>query len=271
MKYLVCLLLLACQKSPTHIRGIAMTIPYTITIEDRVDRVELRKLIESTFDEIDQSCNHWNPNSAISMGHGHPILDELNAKSQEIFSLTKGRFDPSIGPVIALWKEALSQGSWINTPTRAEGPSDFDGISKGYTVDLISKRLREKGYKKFLVQWGGEAYGVGKAWKMLIPHPESSKLKDGIDVITLENQAIATSGDYIQQWNIGGKIYTHLIDPRTLYPLEVKEGAISSVTVVADTCAHADALATSGLLFSPEEFASWSQQIEGVAFWAMTR
>jgi len=271
MKFLICLLFLGCSNTPTHIRGIAMTIPYDICIEDRVNASDMEQLVHDVFKEIDESCNHWNPKSALSEGRDHHHIAKLKQLSGWLYDMSSGLFDARMGPLISEWKNALSQGKWLQNPTIIDGAADYDGIAKGYAVDLISERLQKAGCNTFLVQWGGECYGAGREWKMLIPHPESTRLADGIDVVTIKNQAIATSGDYIQQWNVNGRLYTHLVSPKTLEPLEVKNDMICSVTAVCDSCAVADGLATAGMLLSPLEFKNWSEKMEGVAFWAVTR
>lgn len=279
MKHLLAITLLlfsACGKSPTHFRGIAMTIPYDVCIAEPLSNREVKEidaLISETFDEINQSCNHWNPTSNLSLGKSDHHIKELVRLSQKVSDLSNGKFDPYLGKLISDWKNSLENGDWLKDPTPGGSPADFDGIAKGYSVDLISKRLKENGYNCFLVTWGGESFGAGKKWKIGIPNPDHPS--QILEIVEIENEAIATSGDYLQLWNVNGKIHTHIIDPETLTPREVKEGLTASQTVVAPSCAIADALATSGMFFEGDEESNWKKRVENeipnVAFWKVTR
>jgi thiamine biosynthesis lipoprotein len=88
--------------------------------------------------------------------------------------------------------------------------------------------------------------------------------------VPLSNQAIATSGDYAtDEWGNG---FFHIIHPKTCRPLQKKQGSISATTVIAPTCALADAIATTLMLFeTKEEAENWAQQIPEVKFWIFTR
>ena len=139
---------------------------------------------------------------------------------------------------------------------------DLGGVAKGYAVDLLAERLGGAGFSSIYVEWGGEIRTVGyhpegRAW-----HIALSKLS----TLDLYNQAVATSGNYLQKWTINGVTYTHVIDPYTKQPLHVTDQSIREVHVIFETCTEADAVATALMLFREgTEAQRWSQER---GFWA---
>ena len=104
---------------------------------------------------------------------------------------------------------------------------------------MIIERLSKKGYKNLYVEWGGDIgtrgnYPTGRSWQVLVNEKP----------LALKGMAIATSGCQEQLWDIENHTYTHIIDPHTLEMVEVKNGHVHKVSVLAKSCALADALAT---------------------------
>ena len=128
---------------------------------------------------------------------------------------------------------------------------DFSAIAKGYAVDEIWGLLSEAGLSDYLVEIGGEvrargARADGQAWSIGIESPDGS----GVTVaVPLRDAAIATSGDYRNYLEHEGERYSHVLDPRTGWP--VSHG-LTSVTVIASSASTADALATALLVLGPE-------------------
>ncbi len=273
-------LLCGCNRSHTLTRfeGCAMTIPYCIQVGDQLTDEQLKEIqgvILKTFSEINTIYNNWNPDSEVALLGQLPAHQSITLSDSlaaflafvdEIVLRTEGRFDPTVDRLQHAWKEHLHAGELPQQATLAplvqatgwchvhlEGKLfwkdhaltaiDLGGVAKGYTVDLIAQRLALAGYGSVYVEWGGEIRTVGR-------HPEGRPWKvgiQGLDAIDLLDSAIATSGTYIQNWTIDGISYTHIIDPRTYEPLQASP--ISSVSVIASTCAEADALATALMLF----------------------
>ena len=122
---------------------------------------------------------------------------------------------------------------------------DLSAIAKGYAVDCIAERLDAAGIEHYLVEVGGEVRARGsktaaRAWRVGIvrPVPGSAKFDD---VVELRGQSLATSGDYRNFFESGGRRYSHTIDPATGEPVE---HALASASVIAPDCMTADALAT---------------------------
>lgn len=133
------------------------------------------------------------------------------------------------------------------TKTRANVTLDLGSIAKGYGVDQVSQLLREKGYSNFLVEIGGEVFAAGvrkdrKPWRVGINRPEKDAPPTQVyRALALNEQALATSGDYRNFFEIDGVRYSHVIDPRTGNP--VTNGVVSA-SILADNCTLADGLAT---------------------------
>ena len=263
---------------------------------------EISQLIHATFEEINQSGNKWNPKSELSRLNqlkAHvkqelsPLLYRLVLETDLVVRLSQGRFDPTIEPLQQLWKKNLEQEK---TPTSEEiaqiAPSigwqqihfegglfykdndaialDLGGIAKGLCIDLLCERLRALGYTRIYVEWGGEIRTLGqhpdnRPWRVYVTQLGNENPANALKIYELSDQAIATSGDYLQNWPLPGKetTYFHIFDPKTLQPLESTYNSIASATVVADSCAFADGLATAAMLFPTiEEAENWARQIQ---------
>jgi thiamine biosynthesis lipoprotein len=184
--------------------------------------------------------------------------------------LSDGRFDPCLGQPAALW----NFGSRRRPPPTAEirryaGESlyrhleldasngracvrfhsgdvsiDVGGIAKGYAVDRAVRALRERGVTDALVNAGGDLYAMGTSengdpWRVGIRSPDDPRRLAA--TIPVSDRAIATSGDYFQYFDYGGRRFHHLLDPATGEP---RRSGLHSVTVAADSCMAADAGAT---------------------------
>lgn len=127
---------------------------------------------------------------------------------------------------------------------------DLGGIAKGYAVDRAVAALRDWGVTDALVNAGGDLYALGSSadgdpWHVGIRAPDGNGLAG---TITLQDRAVATSGDYEQFFEHAGRRYHHLLDPATAEP---RRTATHSLTVAADTCMGADAAATAAFGLAP--------------------
>lgn len=286
MKYLTALLLLlsACQNAPVEFKGVAMTIPYRVVVETTQKREKVEKVIATCFATVDAHYNNWNPHSEISLlstlplHQKHPVspgLYHLLLLAQKIHLLSGKRFDPTVAPLAKAWKERqvissetigfehlhLEDGTCL---LDEKVTIDLGGIAKGYGVDLLVESLQKEGFEHIYVEWGGEIRTLGS-------HPAARPwliAVRGMGTLSLQSGSLATSGNYFQVWEKEGELYTHIIDPRTRKPLPVQAQSIASVTVLAPTCAEADALATALMLFeSVEEAMQWVATLENVQCW----
>lgn len=308
---LAVILLWSCSSiSPSQITilsGVAMTIPYKLTVGRTLSLQEKEKLLSQLngwFEEVNRTFNDYNPQSELSLinradaGRWIPLsprLEQLLTVADRLVKATEGRFDPTILPLKTLWKQNLSRQSvpaqeeidlvkiavgWDKILLKPgylykEHPKvqmDLGGIAKGYCVDMIVENCLAQGFSDLLFDWGGEirAAGVhptGRQWKIFISHMGSHEPSQAIATLDLNNQAIATSGDYCQSWSVSDSAgrqrrYTHIIDAATGRALEVTDSSIAAVSVLADNCTHADAFATALMLFpTADEASRWAEKI----------
>ena len=200
--------------------------------------------------------------------------------AQAIYRLSDGAWDGTVNPLVDLWGFGR-EGSKNRIPAKQEILAllsnigfdnivipeagflqkkhasvtlDLSSIAKGYGVDQVADTIRKEGFQNYLVEIGGEVFASGtskngKFWRIGINRPQTDAAFDDVyKVVDLHNKAFATSGDYRNFFVVDGVRYSHIIDPRTGYPIS---NGVVSVTIIADTCTFADGLATAIMVMSP--------------------
>ena len=154
-------------------------------------------------------------------------------------------------------KVRIERGRLVKSDPRVQ--LDFNSVAKGYTVDLLAELVERFGAENYIVDIGGEirCRGVnrtGEAWRIGVETPFDGNMSDGEYLqkrIRLREGGLATSGNYRRFYlDADGRKVAHTIDPRT------GRSALSrllSVTVVAPTCAEADALGTMFLAMGADD------------------
>jgi thiamine biosynthesis lipoprotein len=259
-----------------HTFKLAGVIPAEIKVYHRVDEVE--RLFAECEEEAARCVsvfNKYDRTSELSVMNREavPRAFEISEDMRTVLGAafeanraTGGAFDVTVQPLIRLWKEAAKTGvppepSALEAVTGRIGMDkvafdrekgtvrftsaavtvDLGGVSKGYIVDRVTELLRAKGVKKGLVNIGGDMRvfgGAGDPFTVGVQDPRERGML--IDEIHMEEGAVATSGDYARYVEIGGKRYSHIIDPRSGMPVSHNP----SVTVLAGDAMTADWLAT---------------------------
>lgn len=263
------------------IQGQTMGTTYTIkaTFPHRVLKSTIDNKIAHQLELFSLNLSTYDKNSTISKFNksesGLEINEQFNdvfLKSKLIYKQTFGTWDPTITPLLSLWG-FLSPNRSSTIPTRVKillaknemgfnlirydngflrklSPHltlDFSSIAKGYGVDIIGEWLNDNSASDFLIEIGGEMLAKGNSpsgqpWKVGINIPDSaSSITDLFTVVSLKNKALATSGDYRQYFEVEGKRYSHILDPRSGFPISHN---LVSVSVIAPDCMSADAYAT---------------------------
>lgn len=202
--------------------------------------------------------------------------------AKHLYTLTEGAWDGTIKPLVNLWgfgnsesKKRIPREQEINAMLQHIGFNHIDisthrylvkrkislsldlaSIAKGYAVDQVAMLIRKNKIPNFLVEIGGEGFASGirkdgKPWRVGINVPKKdADLNQVYKVFTLQNKAFATSGDYRIFFELGGKRFSHILDPINGYP--VTNGVVS-VSILTDTCTFADGLATAIMVLGPDK------------------
>ncbi|MBI2924661.1 MAG: FAD:protein FMN transferase [Verrucomicrobia bacterium] len=252
---------------PLTFTGRAMGTTWSVKIHDEVAEPSvIDKAIADEFEWAESLTSHWRTNTDLSIFNRTATTDPLPVPwpvltlarwSAEISRATEGAFDITVGPLVRLWgfgpgprrtgppsdseiSAALPAAGWqklevLDGLLRKQHPAlevDLSSIAKGWSIDQVAQLLERRGFTDFFVEAGGELRARGR-WTIAIEHPPRA--------CTLTNEAIATSGTYRQNREAAGRVYSHLIDPRTGRPITHRT---VSVSVRHADCAHADAWAT---------------------------
>lgn len=223
------------------------------------------------LERIDGAMSPYRTDSALSRfnagARGRHTVDPdfaiVTAEALRIAALSGGAFDPSVGPDVGRYGFGPIQGDRVGSYAgfRVVGEAiekidarltlDLCGIAKGHALDLLVAAAQRFGYSHFLAEIGGEvlARGTeagGRPWRVGISDPLGRGLHDVIDT---QDLALATSGDAVNSYDVAGRRYSHIIDPRTDAPVLART---ASVSVLAPTAMTADALSTALMVMGPE-------------------
>ncbi|MNI11662.1 Thiamine biosynthesis lipoprotein ApbE precursor [compost metagenome] len=244
--------------------------------------------IDALLNNIDQKINRQlegseiyqvNENSGVSAVQVSEETFDLVAKAMEYAKRTNGMFDPAIGNLVSLWNighegahvpeseeidEAIKFCDYrkieLNEANQEiylqeKGMSiDLGSIGKGYAADKIYEYLADQGFNSAIIDLGGNVYAMGQKpgnqkWNIGIQDPDQDR-GNSIGSIKVEDKTIVTSGIYERFFIEDGKLYQHILDPRTGYPVD---NDISSVTIVTNSSTNADALSTTLFVLGIED------------------
>jgi len=285
-------LLSACTRKDIDLSftGQTMGTTYHITVVTDAGRFPdgVEDAVAELLERLDQSMSTYKPDSELNNLNRLAVGEEISISAdlwqvlqgaQHIHALTLGAFDPTVGPLVDLWgfgpedtgdkvpseaeinalmpKVDLGQlrlGSGNKVSKLAEIDLDLSAIAKGYAAQQVAALLKTQGFSNFLVEVGGELQLAGHnrkgtPWRIAIEVP--SLVPGGIEkVIAVSDIGVATSGDYRNYFERDGLRYSHTIDPRSGKPITHH---LASVTVLADTAAVADALATAFMVMGVDK------------------
>lgn len=255
---------------------------------DGPDQARFEALVAEALASVDADMSTYKADSELSqfnrLGPGSAF--EFGAQttavlrvSDAVVTASDGAFDPTVGPLVRAWGfgpderpsappnvDALRRRvGWSKleleldgahgrvTKTLAGQEIDLSAVAKGYGVDRVAEALTAAGVPHYMVEVGGEVRTAGhnpdgQAWRIGIERPDAG-VRAIEAVVALSDRALATSGDYRNYYEVDGRRVSHTIDPRTGAPIEHR---LASVSVVAPTCAEADAWATALNVLGPD-------------------
>jgi thiamine biosynthesis lipoprotein len=261
------------------------TFAHIVAVAQDSDTAE--KCVRAALDEIrkvDDLMSDYKKDSEISRVNREAFEKavqvsestyEVLQRSIEFSKMTNGAFDITVGPLVALFRNAKKSKIAPSEQQIAQAKSkvgfeklkldsenrtiqfseegmllDLGGIAKGYAIDKAIEAAQSNDAIGAMVDIGGDVrcFGLPPAGKdhWLIGLQDPNSAIEGIEggglrlVLKITNAAVATSGDYQQFVLIEGKRYSHIMDRRT----GTSAGGLSSVTIITDNATDADALAT---------------------------
>ncbi|MDF3130749.1 FAD:protein FMN transferase [Kiritimatiellaeota bacterium B1221] len=230
----------------------------------------------------------------LAEGDVFPVSErfrEVLVRSFEIYEQSNRSFDPTLGPLINLWGfgEAGEKGEgpseveiqevlnrvgmkWLElsdaglSKIESEVEINLSAIAKGYGVDRVAEVLMREGYEDIYVEIGGELLcrgvnGFEIPWRIGVQVPAMDAAQQAMQVVALEDQGLATSGDYRNYVVDDAGLRHHILDPRTGRPAK---HTLASVSVLAEDCMTADAVATALFVMGTEEGMAWVEAQEGL-------
>lgn len=256
---------------------------------------EMKNKIDKLLVEINQLMSTYIPDSELSrlnqapQNVAFPISEATQYVIQEaidLHKLSKGMLDITVGPLVNQWGFGPSAKA-IKIPTKEQiietmtyvgidkfslengqivkqHPKvyiDLSTIAKGYGVDEVAELLLSEGFSNHLVEIGGEMRLSGKkmndeSWLVAIEKPLSGQ-RSIQRIVNVGDNAIATSGDYRNYFEEDSVRYSHLINPKTGYPIQHK---LVAVTVVAPKSIRADGLATALMVMGTQAGRALAEQ-----------
>jgi thiamine biosynthesis lipoprotein len=251
-------------------------VQLTIVDADRERARTAAGRVLSEFDRMHRELHAWKSgelvalNQAIARGDANirttPEIAALIVQAQGLAASSGNLFNPAIGRLVALWsfhrdkpggpvpdardirrlvaaRPRMSDLTVRNGEVTSANPVvqlDFGGYAKGYALDRAAEILRAEGISNALVNVGGNALALGRhrgrPWRVGLDSPRGPGLLATLDLN--DGDAVGTSGDYRRYYEIDGKRYSHIIDPRTGYPV----AGVESVTVLVSGGEGAGAL-----------------------------
>ena len=242
---------------------------------------------QKVIGEIETVCNIFNPESELSRLNRtafekefgcSPLLWEMLCAADHYCKFSSGAYDPTVKPLMQLWgfrgkrktlpTEAeiagvLKKVGWDKVKLDPEKHSvrfladgvgiDFGGIAKGFALDKAKAVLQKHGIRRAVLDFGGNIGCIipenHEPFRIGIRNPEAADQL--VDAVTMRNQCAATSGSYERYVIIGGRQYSHIMDPRTGQPVS----GMLSVTIVTPRGTDSDALSTA-IFVKGEKFAA---------------
>ena len=293
------LTLAGCSKKYEFFNGRTQGTTYHIIMQSPT--ADMQQRIDEVLTQIDTTLSIFNPNSQISRfnrGEVTMVSNDFEAcisQARTAYVFSKGMYDITVAPLVDLWGFGPS-GKRDVEPTQAQIDSvlqfvdqtkirvrysrafkddprmqiDLSSVAKGHTVDKMCAMLDEQGINNYLVEIGGEVRckGIsarGTMWRVGIDNPDyGTRAGAEQTIVNLEiptGTSVATSGNYRNHYtNANGQRVVHTLNALTGRP---QESRILSATVIAPTCARADAFATMLMTMGDPAQLNWYERRMG--------
>ncbi|MCL2412714.1 MAG: FAD:protein FMN transferase [Bacteroidales bacterium] len=294
----ITIFIVSCTQQPRQVRfsGFALGTYYLVTYyhpegknyQSEIDSILREFLFVASLHEPKSEINAVNNNVDVVLSL---MFQDIFNKAVSISEKTNGAFDFTVGPLVrafGFWnveREVMTDEKIaemlklvdfrgiqiIDNRIVKQNPNikvDFNGIAKGYAVDLIGQFLESRGIETFLISIGGDALGRGirpngNCWRVGIETPAETFLsrREVEVVVSLCNAALLTSGTYRRYFEQDGRRFSHTIDPATGRSVE---HSLLSVSVRDSYAWRADAFATAFMVWGVEKSLQKLEDLPGV-------
>ena len=253
----------------------AMATTYSVVAygQDQTFLSEVVNEVFAEIDQLDDQMSNYKPESELSAINRDAALRDVIV-SPQLFGLIRysldasresgGGFDITVGPLMKLWGFFRGQGRLPSAAEIAQVQKrigyqhvrvddarrtlrfdqsgmelDLGGIAKGFAVDRAAEILRSSGVTAALISSGNSSiYALGsppgeRGWKITVRDPFHAD--QAANVFRLRNFALSTSGNYEKFFKINGKIYCHIMDPHTGWPVENMLSTVAAVPTGVET------------------------------------
>ena len=273
------------DKGTDEIRGIADEA--FAVVDDLENKISVWRL--------DSQVAYINKHAAREPTKAAPDVIDLILYCRKVYSQTDGAFDVTVGPLVKLWgfyrsqDESSPQGPFPSDEALAETCAkvgmdkvavdldkgavsfardgmllDFGGIGKGLALDRAAEVLKRHGVTTAALSAGTSSIVVlgtppaAAGWRVRVRDPYDDRAS--LDEVILRDEALSTSGSYEKFFELGGKKYGHIFDPRTGRPVE----GMLSVTVIGRSGMETDALSTAFFVMGAEKTRAYCKTHPGL-------
>lgn len=260
------------------------------------------------FQHLHNQLHAWKPESELSQlnqsfaaGNSPvkvtPELSKMLIQASELSRQSGGLFNPALGHLIQAWgfqrdeftpvkmgnadvqkwvkaRPAMSDLVIKNQMVHSKNPAvklDLGGYAKGYALDQASKILRAQGIENALVNIGGNIIALGKhgdkPWRVGIQHPRLAKPMATLEL--LDGWAVGTSGDYQRYFELNGRRYCHILDPRTGYPTQGTQ-AVTVLIPPGENAGVMSDVASKPIFISEENAKAQAAKKMGVSYYLIS-
>ena len=256
--------------------------------DPRHTQAEIQKKVETVLAQVNAQMSTYDPDSELSRFNRHestqPVvisraLERVIGRALAIAEQTDGLLDVTVGPLVNLWGFGpQAKPEQVPTAEELEAVRDYVGyrklrienhqltkahpkvyvdlstIAKGYGVDRVAYLLDDLEITQYLIEIGGEirtrgGKPDGQPWRLAVEKPVSTE-RSIQEIVSFNEGALATSGDYRNFYEENGRRYSHIINPLTAEPIQHN---LVSVSVYTEDCMSADAYATALLVMGTEQ------------------
>lgn len=281
-----------------YFQGNTMGTTYNIkVIGEALDIPTLQQGIDEKLKQLNQQMSTYIPDSELSKFNQSTSLKAIKVSKElarvvkeaiRLGKISDGKLDVTVGPLVNLWGfgpeyrpetvpsneliQATKARIGLNKLTLENGMMsksisnlyvDLSTIAKGYGVDLVAEFIEANGINNYLVEIGGEMRlkgfkHTGELWVAAIEKPVTNE-RAVQQLIVPKDNAVATSGDYRNYYEVDGQRFSHIIDPDTAKPINHK---LVSVTVIHPSSMTADGLSTAIMVMGEEKGLAFAEKNE---------